>query len=249
MSWYNGIYSLVRAVSEIWKLKGGICDTVIARGLGFYIYIPGKDKFYSYMRNLNEQFVENIMLDFTEKLIKDGVVDLYQIIIDNTTIMKRKDSIDDKSKVHEHGSPDQCYKFQLLTDASQTPLVIVRRDGEEYDSNGLKNIENRILRLKEITDKHGKKIEYFLADAGYFDMNNLKFIKEKLGAKFIIDISPRRSSDLSKIKKLLNECKKLISIIYSRNSGKASDRTRAEITLKQKISRLELFLRQVESKG
>ncbi|MHA2011789.1 MAG: transposase, partial [Candidatus Helarchaeota archaeon] len=211
------------------------------------IYIPGKDKFYSYMRDLDEQFVENIMLDFTEKLIKDGVVDLYQIIIDSTTIMKRKD-MDNKSKVHERGSPDQCYKFQLLTEASQTPLVIVQRDGEEYDSNGLKNIENRILRLKEIAGKYGKKIEYFLADAGYFDMNNLKFIKEKLGAKFIIDISPRRSSDLSKIKKLLNECKKLISVIYNRNSGKASDRTRAEITLKQKISRLELFLRQVESK-
>ncbi|MHA1789911.1 MAG: transposase, partial [Candidatus Helarchaeota archaeon] len=166
------------------------------------IYIPGKDKFYSYMRDLDEQFVENIMLDFTEKLIKDGVVDLYQIIIDSTTIMKRKD-MDNKSKVHERGSPDQCYKFQLLTEASQTPLVIVQRDGEEYDSNGLKNIENRILRLKEIAGKYGKKIEYFLADAGYFDMNNLKFIKEKLGAKFIIDISPRRSSDLSKIKKLL----------------------------------------------
>jgi len=249
MSWYNGTYSLVRAVSEIWELKGGICDTVIARGLGFYIYVPGKDKFYSYMRDLDEQFVENIMLDFTEKLIKDGVVDLYQIIIDSTTVMKRKDSMDEKSKVHQRGSPDQCYKFQLLADAGQTPLIIVRRDGEEYDSNGLKNIENRILKLKEIADKHGKKIEYFLADAGYFDMNNLKFIKEKLGAKFIIDINPRRSTDLSKIKKQLNECKKLISVIYSRNSGKASDRTRAEITLKQKISRLELFLRQVESKG
>ena len=249
MSWYNGTYSLVRAVSEIWELSGGIYDTIIARGLGFYIYVPGKDKFYSYMRELDEQFVEDIMLDFTEKLIKEGVVDIYQIMIDSTSVAKRKDELDDKSRKHERGAPDQCYKFQLIADASQTPLIIVRREGEEYDSNGLKNIMNRILKLKKIADKYNKKIEYFLADAGYFDLENLKFIKEKLGAKFIVDINPRRSTNLKKIKKQLNECKKLISLIYKKKGVKPSDKSRAEITLRKKISTLESFLKRVKDKG
>ncbi|MHA1756330.1 MAG: hypothetical protein ACTSVV_06140 [Promethearchaeota archaeon] len=45
--------------------------------------------------------------------------------------------------------------------------------------------------MKKIADKYGIKIEYFLADAGYFDMNNLIFIEEKLGAKFIRNIKSK----------------------------------------------------------
>ncbi|MHA1232939.1 MAG: transposase, partial [Candidatus Helarchaeota archaeon] len=231
MSWYNGTYSLARAVSELWELENDTTDTVIARGLGFYVYVPGKDKFYNYMKDLSEEFVENIMMDFTEILVKNGVIDLQQIIIDSTTAMKRSDDMDEKAKNHKRGSPDQCYKFQFIADASQTPLIIVRRNGEEYDTTGFKKIKDRMLKLKKIANKYNKKIDFFLADAGYFDKSNLKFISESLGAKYIIDINPRRSKNLSKIKKYLNNCKKLISIIYSRKSIKSSDRRKAEITL------------------
>ncbi|MHA1756331.1 MAG: hypothetical protein ACTSVV_06145 [Promethearchaeota archaeon] len=38
--------------------------------------------------------------------------------------------MDGKSIVHKYGVHDQYHKFQLLTDASQTLLIIVWRDGK-----------------------------------------------------------------------------------------------------------------------
>ncbi|MHA1248547.1 MAG: hypothetical protein ACTSRP_01010 [Candidatus Helarchaeota archaeon] len=106
-----------------------------------------------------------------------------------------------------------------------------------------------MLKLKNIANKYNKKIDFFLADARYFDKSNLKFISENLDAKYIVDINPRRSKNLSKIKKYLNNCKKLISIIYSRKSIKSSDKRKAEITLDSKITEWESFLKRIKDKG
>ncbi len=205
LAMFSRTLGLVKELNCPWELPTGESDFIKARGLGFYTYQPGKDKVYDFMNQLSEGFLENIMMYFTETLVRTGVADPRQLMIDSTTLYARKDDPDVNPAKTKRGDPSRCYKVQILCDLEQSPLVVLRRPGEEHDAAGFESCQPKLLWLKGLAEKYGVRLEFFLGDAGYFGQDIMDFIQKSLGAHFILDINPRQSKRFARIKLLFTD--------------------------------------------
>ena len=209
LAMFSRTLGLVKELNCPWELPTGESDFITARGLGFYTYQPGKDKVYDFMNQLSEGFLENVMMYFTETLVRTGVADPRQLMIDSTTLYARKDDPDVNPAKTKRGDPSRCYKVQILCDLEQSPLVVLRRPGEEHDAAGFESCQPKLLWLKGLAEKYGLRFEFFLGDAGYFGQEIMDFIQKSLGAHFILDINPRQSKRFARIKLLFTDYRDL----------------------------------------
>ncbi|MBD3227708.1 MAG: transposase [Candidatus Lokiarchaeota archaeon] len=248
LSQSNITLSLAEEVSTRWETNKGVSDFILARGLGFYIYFSSKDKIYRFMNELEETFLHKVMKNFTKHLIKKGIADPRQLIIDNTQIGARKDDPDISKKNVKRGSPGLCHKAQILCDLEQTPLMVIRRPGAENDENGFEKMEQTLIYIKNEAEKNGTKIEYVIADAGYFGKKTIDFISDKLGAKSILDINPRKSKNFKEIKKMI-ESYKLLAAKYRKKKKSRGKRCGMRYKLFREIQKIEHKLKVCKTSG
>ncbi|HUX98784.1 MAG TPA: transposase [Candidatus Deferrimicrobium sp.] len=246
---FSRTFGLVKELNRPWELPTGGLDFTIARGLGFYTYRPGKDKIYGFMNALSEDFLEEIMMHFTETLIRTGIADPRQLMIDSTSLYARKDDPDVKQLKTKRGDPSQCYKVQILCDLEQTPLVVLRRPGEENDAEGFENCRPKLLQIKTMVDKYGLQLEYFLGDAGYFGQSIIDFIQRQLGAKFVLDINPRQSSRFTRVKQLFADYRKLAADLRQKKKFSEAEHQRMIYQQYEIVKSLKCELDECEMHG
>jgi hypothetical protein len=245
----SSTFALAQEISRPWDLPGYGLDFLIARGLDFYVQYPGKDKIYEFMNGLTEPFLEEIMATHTDQLIREGIADPRQVLMDSTTLYARKDDPDIQQREVKRGSPGLCYKMQILCDLEQTPLLVIRRPGEENDAKGFQRCEPRLLRIKSTVEACGLHIDYFLADAGYFGPDIIDFIQAKLEATFVIDLNPKHSARFAAIKTLFEAYRTQSAAIRRKKKFGKGERRRTTYQLYHIVQALTSELERCEREG
>jgi len=246
---FNRTLGLVKELNRPWELPTGELDFTVARGLGFYTYHPGKDKIYEFINNLSEEFLESVMMKFTETLIQTGVADPRQLMIDSTDLYARQDDPDVTEALTKRGSPGRCHKVQILCDLEQTPLLVLRHRGEENDALGFEKCQPKLLQIHEMIEKRGLRVDFFLGDAAYFGQEIIDFIQRQLKADFVLDINPRNSSRLIRLKELFEEYRNLSAKLGQKAKLSEAERQDMIHALYQVVKRLKEALKDCEHQG
>ncbi|TFG04673.1 MAG: IS4/IS5 family transposase [Promethearchaeota archaeon] len=246
---FSRTLGLVKELNRPWELPTGELDFTVARGLGFYTYHPGKDKIYAFMDHLSEAFLETVMLTFTEILIQTGIVDPRQLMIDSTALYARQDDPDITPEKSKRGDLGRCHKVQILCDLEQTPLLVLRRPGEENDALGFEKCQPKLLQIYALIKQYGLRVDYFLGDAGYFGQEIIDFIQRQLRADFVLDINPRHSPRFAQVKQLFEDYRKLSANLAQKTKFSETDRQRMIRELYQLVKSLKHVLEECELHG
>lgn len=197
----RGIAGLAQVLGEpVFNLAEEYVD--LGYSLGFYFGVPSIKTLYRFVNRLEPDLLYQIMKENTEELIRIGCADIGMLLIDSTEIFGRKDDLDLPAKNRKRATHKMTYRIQIICDPNQIPLIAITRLGTEIDLTGFMSVFDGLLYIKSVADQQGKRVEYVLVDAGYFDQPNLDRIRKELGAQPIFNINPRRDSELKKLRHL-----------------------------------------------
>ncbi len=198
---------LIEVLNEhVYNTPEGFVD--IGYSLGFYFGIPSTKTLYRFVKSLGTDMMAGIMMENTEELIRIGCADIGMLLVDSTEIFGRKDDEDLPAVNRDRATHKMTYRVQIICDPNQIPLIAVTRLGNEIDLTGFKSVIDGLLYIKNVAERNGRKIEYVLIDAGYFDQDNLSKVVNLIGAKPIFNINPRRNPHLKMLRKLFEKYSK-----------------------------------------
>lgn len=249
---YNKITSIAELIGQLKvpKFKNGTMKFPLAGKLGFFIGPPGKNMFYDYFKEI-ERLI-GACDGFLNQLISQlQLSDMTAVSVDTTNI-----PVDKRDNTGSIGTgsrgPFFGHKSSIAADANCIPLNETFGTGHESDS---KMFPGTILPVKALADQAGQEIWYVVADAIYSVLMVI-FLIEGINAIPFVDINPKNSRLLKKLKEKASALKKYTQKALKSMSREEKIKWRKQISLVSKTNtfpiplekkklRLKQVLRQV----
>ncbi len=225
---YNKITGIAELIGllKIPKFKDGAMKFPLAGKLGFFGGTPGKNKFYEYFKDIGRLI--GACDDFLNQTLSQlQLSDMTIVSVDTTNI-----PVDKRDKTGSIGTGSRGsffgHKSSIAVDANCIPLNSTFGTGHESDS---KMFPETILPVKTLADLTGQEIWCVVADAIYSVLIVI-FLIEGINAIPFVDINPKNSSLLKKLKEKADALKK-----YARKALKSMTREE-NVKWKEKVSRI-----------
>lgn len=212
---YNKITSIAELIGKlkVLEFKNGAMIFPLAGKLGFFGGPPGKNKFYEYFKDIKRHI--GACDDFLNRTLSQlKLSDLTVVTVDTTSI-----PVDKRDKTGSIGTGSQGsffgHKSSIAVDANCIPLNSTFGTGHESDS---KMFPGTILPVKTLADHTDQEIWCIAADAIYSVLIVI-FLIEGINAIPFVDINPKNSRLLKKLKEKADALKK-----YARKALKSISR-------------------------
>jgi len=201
---YNKITSIAELIGllKVPKFKNGTIKFSFAGKLGFFGGTPGKNKFYEYFKEI-ERIIGACDAFLNQKIAQLQLSDLTVVSADTTNI-----PVDKRDKTGSIGT-GSCgsffgHKVSIAAGANCIPLNSTFGTGHEADS---KMFPGTILPVKSLADLTGQEIWCVVLDAIYSVLMVI-FLIEGMNAVPFVDINPKNSHLLKKLKEKASALKK-----------------------------------------
>jgi len=200
---YNKISSIAELIGllKVPKFKNGGMKFPFAGKLGFFGGPPGKNKVYEYFNEI-ELLIDACDAFLNKKIARLQLSDMTIVTVDTTNI-----PVDQRDKTGSIGTGSRGsffgHKLSLAVDANCIPLNETFGTGHESDC---KMFPQTILPVKNLADQTGQEIWCVAADAIYSVLMVI-FLIEGMNAVPFVDINPKNSSLLTRLKKKAEELK------------------------------------------
>jgi len=253
---YNKITSIAELIGELKvpKFKHCAIKFPLAGKLGFFVGTPGKNKFYKYFKDI-ERLIGACDDFLNQKIAQLQLSDMTVVSVDTTNI-----PVDKRDKTGSIGTGSRGsffgHKSSISTDANCIPLNETFGTGHESDS---KMFPGTILPVKALADLTGQEIWCVVVDAIYSVLVVI-FLIEGINAIPVVDINPKNSSLLKKLKekaadlkeytkKALKNMPREAKIKWRKQVSWISKTSTSPIPLEKKKKRLKSILHQVGSRA
>lgn len=253
---YNKITSIAELIGllKVPKFKNGAMKFSLAGKLGFFGGTPGKNKFYEYFKEI-ERLIGACDDFLNQKIAQLQLSDMTIVTADTTNI-----PVDKRDKTGSIGTGSRGsffgHKSSIAADANCIPLNETFGTGHESDS---KMFPGTILPVKTLADLTGQEIWCVAADAIYSVLMVI-FVIEGMNAVPFVDINPKNSFLLKKLKEKASALKKYAKkalknmpreekIKWRKEVSDISKTSTSPIPLKEKKERLKSILRRFGSRA
>lgn len=177
------------------SLHGDTSIFPLAAKFGFFGGVPGKNKFYVKFKELDSRTAEwNDIIN--KRLAQLDVLDLTVVSVDGTNI-----SVDKRDTTGSIGTGSKSsffgHKSSIACDANCIPINQVHDTGRSPD---LSLFADTLNSVKDAERSSRHKIWCVVSDAAYSDLSALSEV-ESMKAIPLIDINPKNSTFLKKLKK------------------------------------------------
>lgn len=249
---YNKITSIAELIGglKVPKFENGAMKFPLAGKLGFFSGTPGKNKFYEYFKDI-ERLIGACDDFLNQKIAQLQLSDMTIVSVDTTNI-----AVDKRDKTGSIGTGSRGsffgHKSSIAADANCIPLNETFGTGHESDS---KMFPGTMLPVKALADLTGQEIWCVVADAIYSVLIVI-FLIEGINAIPVVDINPKNSSLLKKLKEKAAALKKFSKkalknmpreekIKWRKQVSQISKTSILPIPLEKKKKRLKSILRRV----
>jgi len=213
--------------------------------LGFVKNFPEKSKLYTFFKVLDQFILKDTIAYCARLLIRYNNTEALILTLDSTSIKAQLDDPDLSLGRTKRRTKKRTHKLHIIGDGLGCPLYLHRSQGELNDQIGFEFYKRPLLYLKKIAKAEHRQVKWVALDAGFASLDNLKWIREQLGAKPIPWHKNKRSHEMQHLVSLLEGLRKIFRQIKKDNGDPSPEGLLKDPTYRQQIGQIEDYCKQL----
>jgi hypothetical protein len=213
--------------------------------LGFVKNFPEKSKLYTFFKALDQFILKDTIAYCARLLIRYNNTEALILTLDSTSIKAQLDDPDLSLGRTNRRTKKRTHKLHIIGDGLGCPLYLHRSQGELNDQIAFEFYKRPLLDLKSAAQAENREVKWVALDAGFASLDNLKWIREILGAKPIPWPKNNRSREMQHLVSLLEGLRKVFRQIKKDHGDSTPEGLLKDPSYRHQIGAIEDYCKQI----